>query len=449
MNKDKPSDKYVIKDNKFYLRKKELNLKLLLGRNYFKKAQEIKTCPNTYKNIYSIKTYTHKMNIFHNYMKNKKKSKIGKGMFSYKRNGFSSVSNSCETNSISKINSSLATNKNNHLILFSNLKLNDNTQFSSTGTFTNNDNISNNFPTLSSINLNKYKINRENSYNKNSISFCNTFNNINCNYDFLKYNNIIIKRNDGYLNQYFNRTEIMENKNNFSKSEIKLIKNFFREIKTKKQTENNRMIIELLKVLKLKHNNGNINDILKTYNISQKVLNKSINLNTIINYNSRNLTNSLISINSQIIEAPKKKAIIKNIKKFLNDMNDIKNDKIRMIKFLSLPRIMEMKYMKNFYRYIFMLVPSQLSYLNGIESYIFQWNDLKTRKVLGGFDLIKVNSCCVNYNDDKNFIIETFDGVFHRYYEIITVSNKISSFYVKSINYLSRLEKCKIYNNKK
>jgi hypothetical protein len=269
-------------------------------------------------------------------MKNKKKSKIGKGMFSYKRNGFSSISNSCETHTISKINSSLATNKNNHLILFPNLKLNDNTQISSIGTFTNNDNISNNFPTLSSINLNKYKINRENSYNKNSISFCNTFNNTNCNYDFLKYNNIIInniqqpkkkcksnekmqnnkKRNDGYLNQYFNKTEIMGNQNNFSKSENKLIKNFFREIKTKKQTENNRMIIELLKVLKIKDNNGNINDILKKYNISKKVLNKPINLNNIINYNNRSLTNSLISIKSKKIEAPKKKQLLKILKNF-------------------------------------------------------------------------------------------------------------------------------------
>ena len=127
-------------------------------------------------------------------------------------------------------------------------------------------------------------------------------------------------------------------------------------------------------------------------------------------------------------------------------MNDVKNDKIRMIKFLSIPRIMELYYMKKNYRYIFMLVPSQLSYLRGIESYIFQWNDIKTNEVLGGFDLIKVNSCCVNYQDDKNVIIETFDGIYHRQYELITVSNKISSFYVKSINYLSRLEKCKLYN---
>ena len=29
-----------------------------------------------------------------------------------------------------------------------------------------------------------------------------------------------------------------------------------------------------------------------------------------------------------------------------------------------------------------MLVPSQLSYLRGIESYIFQWNDIKTNEVI-------------------------------------------------------------------
>ena len=77
--------------------------------------------------------------------------------------------------------------------MFPNLKLNiDNTETSSLRTLTNNDNISNNFPLMSPINLNKYKIVNE-PYNKNkSIDMGNTFNNTNYNYDFLKYNNIII-----------------------------------------------------------------------------------------------------------------------------------------------------------------------------------------------------------------------------------------------------------------
>ena len=96
-----------------------------------------------------------------------------------------------------------------------------------------------------------------------------------------------------------------------------------------------------------------------------------------------------------------------------------------------------------------MLKPNQFSYLRGLESYIYQFIDLKTRKEQGGFDLIKVNSCCINYKENKNVLIETFDGEIHREYELITKSSIEASIIVKSINYLSRLEKCKIYNKNK
>ena len=95
-----------------------------------------------------------------------------------------------------------------------------------------------------------------------------------------------------------------------------------------------------------------------------------------------------------------------------------------------------------------MLRPNQFSFLKGLESYIFQFIDIKTKKIVGAFDLIKVNSCCVNYKEQKNVLIETFDGEIHREYELITKSNRDASIFVKSINYLSRLEKCKIYNKK-
>ena len=65
---------------------------------------------------------------------------------------------------------------------------------------------------------------------------------------------------------------------------------------------------------------------------------------------------------------------------------------------------------------------------------------------MGGFDLIKINSCCINYKENKNILIETFDGEYHREYELITESKNTAENFVKSINYLSRLEKCKTYN---
>ena len=129
-------------------------------------------------------------------------------------------------------------------------------------------------------------------------------------------------------------------------------------------------------------------------------------------------------------------------------MNDITKDKINMVKYLSIPRIMDLIFNEKKYKFIFMLKPNQFSYLKGLESYIFQFIDIKTKKIVGAFDLIKVNSCCVNYKEQKNVLIETFDGEIHREYELITKSNRDASIFVKSINYLSRLEKCKIYNKK-
>ena len=455
MNKNKRFEKFVNKNNNYTNKLNDLNLNL--GRNY---KTNKKTGPYqysyTYKNTYFKNNYLNQTHFYHNSIQNKRKLKLIPGMFSYKRSTNYNLNNSCDTN-------------NKNYILFPNIKLlNDNTQNSSLRTLSYNDNISNNFPSISSLNLNKYRINSENNYKNRSIDIGNTLNNTNFNYDFLKYNNIIInniqqpkvrsssteimniktkKRNKINSDQYNNKNENNENINNNYEYEIKT-KNYFLG-KTKSENESRRMIVEYLKILKLKEKNKyKINNILKINHISHKVLNQQIILNNIINYNNNSLNNSLNLNYSKVIKAPKKKTNLKNIDKFLNDMNDIKNDKIKMLKFLSMPRIMELNFMQKNYTYIFMLVPNQLSYLKGIESYIFQWIDIKSRKLLGGFDLIKVNSCCINYQNDRKVLIETFDGIFHRQYELITVSNKIASYYVKSINYLSRLEKCKIYNKK-
>ncbi len=95
-----------------------------------------------------------------------------------------------------------------------------------------------------------------------------------------------------------------------------------------------------------------------------------------------------------------------------------------------------------------MLVPNNLSYFQAIESYIFKWVDIHTGKVIGGFDLIKITSCFINNSKENNFFIETFDGKYHRLYEIETSSIKMSCSYVHSLNYLVRLEKCKVYSKK-
>ena len=431
---------------------------------------------NIFRNIKHKNTYS-------GFFLKKGKLKLQKGIFSYKRSTNSNLSNSLESNnSIEKHNSSLLSNKINSIkssnknhSLFPNLKLffdNNNIEISSIKTGTNNENISNQFHNHSAMFLNKYKIMNNIIQKQNkSMDFSNiqnnAFNNSNNTYQFLKYNNIIInninqpniKLNSeniliktkrdlkiaNNLSQFLNKAKEEKEKNN---KDI-LPTNLFL-FKSKAENESRRMIIEYLKVLKqAEKNKYKVLNILKKQNISERVLNQQ-RINTNLNIYTMKSKNSKFFYlkNSKKIELPGEKVNLKNISKFLKDMNDITKDKIYMVKYLSMPRIMNLIFMEKEYKFIFILKPNRLTYIKGLESYIFQWKDIKTKKDIGGFDLIKVNSCCVNHKQDKNVLIETFDGDIHRKYELITKSAEDAFIFVKSINYLSRLEKCKIYNKK-
>jgi hypothetical protein len=448
MNKKKHFKKFINKKN---------NTNISLGRNSkLLPSTNIYNNNNTYRYPLLKNTYVNQMKNTQYYRQNQIKSKLIPGMFSYKRP--SNLSNSYDSKNISKNNSSKISNKlntnNQNQLLIANLKLLiDNTETSSIRTLTINDNISNNNPSFSSINLNKYKIMNDINHKNRSMDMGNTFNNTNYNYDFLKYNNIIINNiQQSKIKSRSNAAMSIASKNSSKNNSIqynaktdgnKIIleaKNFFSK-KSKAENESRRMIVEYLKILKQKEKNKlQIINILKNNNISSKVLNQKLRIN------NKSLSNSFVSNFTKKIDSPKKKTNLKNINKFLNDMDDITNDKINMIKFLSVPRVMEIIFLNNKYKFIFMLVPNQLCYLKGIESYIFQWSDIKKRKIVGGFDLIKIDSCCINYQNNKNILIETFNGQFRKQYELITSSNSIASYYVKSFNYLSRLEKCKIYS---
>ena len=412
---------------------------------------------NTYRNIKQKESYS---GFFHK----KNKFKLQQGMFSYKRSNNSNFSNSVESNnSIEKHNLSMTSNKvnsinssnKNHNTLFPNLKLLlDNAEISSIKTVTNENNISSQFHNHSAMYLNKYKIMNNNVIHKQnkSMDFANiinnTFNNTNYNYEFMKYNNIIIN-NINQPNIKLNSDEIHIR----PKPEVKITANLAQflnkpKMETKKEKNKNGYIYKNFFIFKSKAEESKLVNILREENISNKVLNQQKILNTNLNiYTMSNQNSRFFYLKSnKIIETPKEAINLKNVSKFLKDMNDITKDKISMVKYLSIPRIMDLIFNQKNYKFIFMLKPNQFSYLRGLESYIYQFIDLKTRKEQGGFDLIKVNSCCINYKESKNVLIETFDGEIHREYELITKSSIEASIIVKSINYLSRLEKCKIYN---
>ena len=297
------------------------NLNINFYGNY-KFSQTTNIYSNNYitKNIKpkkNSKYNSYKSNLFPNFMQNKQKFKFIPGMFSYKNNTYNnrSLNNSYESkntrNNSSQISNKLNINNQNHLL--PNLKLLiDNTETSSLRTLTNNDNISNHFPSISSLNLNKYK-----------IDMVNNFNNTNYNYDVSKYNNnnIIINniqqpkirsKSNEIMHFNSNKQKYNYNNNNLNNNlnNIIKIKNNF-EGKTNGENESRRMIVEFLKVLKHNENNREINNILKLNNISNKVLNQQKDFSKLINYTNRSLNNSYASLYYKKIEMPKKKQISK------------------------------------------------------------------------------------------------------------------------------------------
>jgi len=283
-----------------------------------------------------------------------------------------------------------------------------------------------------------------------------------------------------------NIDDYKDNSNLFSNKHSRKRKIFDHYVNNpKNEKESRRMIIELIKVLNRqnhknneKYMHGDIDAIMESNNISKKVLNKeyilskefnssglfnnnniinkinktfgdiSLNKSSISNSMINNFNDSIMNLSNKVLSKNFNSPIKSNINNFLINMNDEKIDKINMIKFLSMPRIMNLYFLNNKYRFICFLCPNNISYIKGIESYIFKFVDIRSYKLIGGFDLIKVNYCSVNNNNQNNFYIETFDGKTHRNYEFQTNSKEIASQYVKYLNYLCQLEKCKIYNYK-
>ena len=219
------------------------------------------------------------------------------------------------------------------------------------------------------------------------------------------------------------------------------------------EKESRRMMIEYTKVLK-KTEKKDLNSIIKMNHFSEKILNQKKIYNEIQqSYNLIHKNNSTTFISysgaESIFNSMKdiKNPYLTSYQSFIKKMTDDKIDKIKMLKFLSIPRKFKLNYKGKIFNFLFILRPNKLTFLNGIESYIFQWMDLNSQSYVGGFDLIKINSCYIKNNDTNIFIIETLDSNIKKLYEIDTNSFSTTSYYVTGLNYLSQLEKCKIYNN--
>ena len=252
------------------------------------------------------------------------------------------------------------------------------------------------------------------------------------------------------------------------------------------QKESRRMIIEYLKILNLSKKNNSIQNILTNEKINQLVLLKPINekennsLNNTVNYNNPNLENSFLASNRKhppfsINNSPRSNNLIESSSKnilnepnsfrildnFLNDMDDESKDKISLITFLSIPRIMKMIISKEQkYSYVFYCSPTNISCLYGIETYIFKWNECKNYNLVGYFDLINVENCYLDNNNKRIFNIilnnnknnknTNNDDINDRYnYCIETDEEEIANNYIHAISFASQLVKYRVYLNKK
>lgn len=97
---------------------------------------------------------------------------------------------------------------------------------------------------------------------------------------------------------------------------------------------------------------------------------------------------------------------LKLMNNFLNNMDDDTPEKISLLTFLTIPRLMKMIISKEQkITFLFQATPTIISCSYGIESYIFKWSDCKNFSQIGFFDFINVDNCSLNHFDNKIFEI--------------------------------------------
>lgn len=240
------------------------------------------------------------------------------------------------------------------------------------------------------------------------------------------------------------------------------------------ERESRRLMIEYVKLIKKQNSSKSISSILSMNNYSSKILqqdqvsqsNKNIaqssnffsgnqspntflfspnpeSLPNPLNLNSKPQPQPNISIYSNMTDGTKQYS------QFLSDITDDSKEKINLINFLTTPRVMNLLTRQNERQaYIFLLSPNTSSYVYGIESYAFRWIELKEGKSYGNFDMIKMVSC-LSVKDSYNQFEITVGGVGEeeeRSYLIEASTREMCDNYIKCLNYLSQLIKCKIYH---
>ena len=427
-----------------------------------------------------------------NYNKNKIKIKppFNPGLFSYNKS-----MKELPKNKINKSKNSRNIKKTKNFFLSNVYSMNPNNTKSTTNDQNNNyinnmffsstnkrETAKNSLLSNSSINLNKYKINSyENKINNNIRTFDND--------EKQNINKFINKSINLNINLTYDK--IKKNKEQNTLKIIPHYKNYFIS-EPKYKIESRRMLLEYIKILNKKEKN--IKNILNKTNISEKVLNQKYSYKNNTNSNDKDYNSIKFNNNSEIILGEGKKDIFLNnlnsnsnfisaesgsnssneedyyeatsINKinsnnnkiftlyknnnfsFINSLNNQKNKKINIINFLCVPKVLNIiESNEKSEKYIFIVVPDESTYLEGVECYKLVWRNMESNEVENELSIKNIKDCIINkkYKNRFNLIVQMEDlNDFN--FEIETPNDEICEYFTYGLNYLSQIENNKENN---
>ena len=98
-------------------------------------------------------------------------------------------------------------------------------------------------------------------------------------------------------------------------------------------------------------------------------------------------------------------------------------------------------------KYIFIVVPDESAYLEGVESYKLVWRNMESNEVENELSIKNIKDCVINkkYKNRFNLIVQMEDlNDFN--FEIETPNDEICEYFTYGINYLSQIENNKETN---
>ena len=123
-----------------------------------------------------------------------------------------------------------------------------------------------------------------------------------------------------------------------------------------------------------------------------------------------------------------------------NVKNSLNNQKINIINFLCVPKVFNLiESNKNSEKYIFVVVPSEITYLKGVENYKLVLRNMVSNEIENEFNIKNVKECYINKNNKNRFIIKVqIDQFNETNLEIETPNDEISEYFTYGINLLSK-----------